>query len=69
MATNIVPVTCPRCKERQNKLIGGFHPDRKPFGGAACMVCGHGFTEDEYRRGLAAAQTDLAARRIPESRA
>lgn len=53
MANKILPVPCPRCGESQNVTPGGFDPDREPFGPVSCMVCGHRFTADEYRAGLA----------------
>ncbi len=51
---DIVPVPCPRCGEAQNTCEGGFDPGKEPFGGVNCMVCGHVFTADEYRRRAAA---------------
>ncbi len=59
MAKSLYPVPCPRCDEAQNVLPGGFDPDQAPFGPVTCMVCGHTFSSEEYRQGLA----DIAAKR------
>lgn len=63
MAGPILPVPCPKCGERQNTLRGGFDPDREPFGRVSCMVCGHAFTAEEYRAGLALARAEDSQRR------
>lgn len=52
MTTNLRPVPCPRCGQAQNTMPGGFDPEREPFGPVRCMVCGHEFSPEEYRRGL-----------------
>ena len=59
MAKSLYPVPCPRCDEAQNVLPGGFDPEQAPFGPVTCMVCGHSFTQDEYRQGMA----EIAAKR------
>ena len=64
MATEILPVSCPRCREKQNQLSAGFDLNRQPFAGARCMVCGHDFSENEYRLGLANARLEMEARRM-----
>ncbi len=65
MPSSPLPVSCPQCGERQNQLAPGFDLDRKPFGGASCMVCRHVFTESEYRQGLARSRRDLERRISP----
>lgn len=62
MATKLVPVSCPKCGERQNRHQGGFDPDREPFGPVLCMGCGREFTADEYRAGLQKSWRDIEAR-------
>ena len=61
---DLLPVSCPRCREKQNQLANGFDLDRKPFGGVRCMVCGHEFSETEYRLGLANTKLEMEARRM-----
>ncbi len=48
------PARCPDCGERQNVAVGEFDPNREPFGPVHCMVCGHAFTREQFRAGLAA---------------
>ncbi|MEQ8194943.1 MAG: hypothetical protein RIB59_10685 [Rhodospirillales bacterium] len=59
MALKLVPVSCPRCGEAQNKSAGGFDPHKAPFGPVECMVCGHAFSREEYFAGLQAKTPDL----------
>ncbi len=61
MAKSLYPVPCPQCDEAQNVLPGGFDPNAAPFGPVTCMVCGHAFSADEYRRGLAAIEAKRRA--------
>jgi hypothetical protein len=63
MPTPLLPVSCPKCRERQNQLAGEVDLDKKRFPGARCMVCGHEFNENEYRLGLANARLEFEARR------
>ena len=49
------PARCPNCGERQNVAMGEFEPEREPFGPVHCMVCGHAFSRQEFRDGLALA--------------
>ena len=59
MPIRLVPITCPRCGESQNKSAGGFDPLQEPFGPIACMVCGHDFSREEYLAGLRAKMPDF----------
>lgn len=62
MPIKLVPVSCPRCGEAQNKFAGGFDPLREPFGPVECMVCGHAFSREEYFAGLRAKTPDFDER-------
>ena len=55
LAPAMGPARCPNCGERQNVAMGEFDPAREPFGPVHCMVCGHTFTRQEFRDGIAAA--------------
>lgn len=62
MAAKLVPVTCPKCGESQNRHPGGFDPDRDPFGPVLCMGCGREFTAHEYRSSLQKSWRAIEAR-------
>ena len=63
MTAMLMPATCPRCGEKQNQLAPGFNLERQPFGGVICKICGHEFSEQEYRCGLAKASAEFETRR------
>ncbi len=53
----LLPVPCPRCGESQNSMPVGFNIAREPFGPVSCLVCGYGFSRDDYEFGLFKAKT------------
>ena len=49
---NLLPVTCSRCGESQNTIVGGLNSDGLPAGEVSCMVCQNIFQHNEYLQGL-----------------
>ncbi len=49
---DLLPVTCTRCGESQNIIIGGVSADGVPAGEVRCMVCQNIFQYNEYLRGI-----------------
>ena len=49
---NLLPVTCPRCGESQNTIVGGLNADGLPTGEVSCMVCQNIFERNEYLKGV-----------------
>ena len=60
---DVLPVRCPRCSEAQNTLEGAVDP-LAPGARIRCMVCGHAFEAEEYRRLLDERLREFQGRRI-----
>ena len=57
---NLLPVTCPMCRESQNTMVGGFDANGLPAGTINCMVCRHEFQPDAYIRALKLRRQEFA---------
>lgn len=60
MRSDIPPVRCPRCGERQNRFTGEFDPDAGRYVPVDCMVCGYSFGKEEYLGLLAESRREMS---------